>query len=394
MLSRKVSENLKNASIIRSMFEEGVALKKLYGEDKVFDFSIGNPDPKPPAETQAALEELVSENHKGIHGYMSNAGYTDVRERIAAQLNKENGTDLTYENIIMTCGAGGGINVILKAILNPGEEVIVFSPYFVEYGFYIDNHGGHMVNTPTNTDTFQPDLEALEKSITANTKAIIINTPHNPTGVVYSENVLKEISLLIEAKQREYGTIIFVISDEPYREIVYDDTIFPSLIDIFNNAIIAYSFSKSLSLPGERIGYVAASNRIKNVSMLLDAMIFANRALGFVNAPSLFQRVVAKSIGSVVDVNIYKERRDLLYNHLVNLGFSCVKPQGAFYLFPKCPVPDTDQFKQMALKHNIILAPGGGFGCPDHFRLAYCVSLDTIRNSLPAFDALAKDAGL
>ncbi len=392
MISNKVLENLKNSSAIRAMFEEGVELKKRFGEENVFDFSIGNPDPEPPAEMLTCLAELAMQ--RGIHRYMSNAGFYDVRQTIAEQLNKTNGSDLTGDNIIMTCGAGGGLNVILKAILNPGEEVIVLTPYFVEYGFYIDNHGGKMVKVATDAETFQPDLVAIENSITQKTKAIILNTPHNPTGVIYREDILQQLAELLKSKQQEYSSTIFVISDEPYREIVYDGAVLPSMLHIFDNAVLAYSYSKSLSLPGERIGYVAANSRIKDVAVLMDAMIFANRALGFVNAPALFQRVLVQAANCVVDVDIYKERRDMLYNHLVDLGFSCIKPQGAFYLFSRSPIPDTDEFKKIALKHNIILVPGKGFGAPEYFRLAYCVSIETIKNSLPAFTALAKEVGL
>jgi aspartate aminotransferase len=394
VFSQKVVENLRNSSAIRAMFEEGARLKKEFGEANVFDFSLGNPDPEPPEETLAALRELVLNPPRGLHGYMNNAGYADVRAKIAAQLAGGSGTPLSADNIVMTCGAGGGLNVILKALLNPGEEVILFSPFFVEYKFYAENHGGGVVIVPTDERTFFPDLAALEKSISAKTKAVILNTPNNPTGVVYPEALLAGMESVLQKKGREHNTVIYLVSDEPYRDIVYDGVRAPSVLKIFQNAIVAYSFSKSLSLPGERIGYVAASGRIEGIGTLCDALAFTNRTLGFVNAPSLFQRLVAESLDARVDINIYRERRDLLYNHLVSLGFSCVKPEGAFYLFPKSPLPDTADFKQMALKHKIILVPGSGFGCPGYFRLAYCVSIETIQNSLPAFTALAREAGL
>jgi aspartate aminotransferase len=388
-------EHLAGSSGIRAMFEEGAQLKNLYGAENVFDFSIGNPDPEPPQETKEALRKLVLEDKPGLHWYMSNAGYACVREKIAAGLNKASGcSSLTADNIVMTVGAGGGLNVILKSLLNPGEEVIVLAPFFVEYGFYIDNHGGKMVIVQTNPETFQPDLDALEAAITPRTKAILINSPHNPTGVIYKEEILRAMALLMEEKEREYGTAIFLISDEPYRDIVYDGAKVPSVLSIFKNALIGYSYSKSLSLPGERIGYVAANNQIENVSALMEALVFANRSLGFVNAPSLFQKVVGASLGAAVDVSIYQERRDLLYNHLIECGFACVKPEGAFYLFPKCPTDDVVEFKNRALKHNIILVPGTGFGSPKHFRLAYCCSAETIRRSLPAWSALASELGL
>lgn len=394
MFSQKVMDNLARSSGIRAMFEEGNQLKKKYGADNVFDFSIGNPDPEPPAITKEALKRLVLEDKPGLHWYMNNAGYPEVREKISAQLNRDNGSQLTANNIIMTVGAGGGLNVIFKALLNPGEEVIVFSPFFVEYGFYIDNHGGKMVVIPTDGETFQPCLNTLEKAITPQTKAVLINSPHNPTGVIYREDILREMAILLEAKGREHGITIFLLSDEPYRDIVYDDAKVPSVLKIFKNAIIGYSYSKSLSLPGERIGYVAASDRIENVEKLIDALVFANRSLGFVNAPALFQKAVGESLDAKVDVNIYRERRDMLFNHLISLGFECVKPEGAFYLFPKCPIDDVAEFKNRAVTHKIILVPGTGFGSPKHFRLAYCCSIETIKRSLPAWTALAEEIGL
>lgn len=391
MISTKIIENLKNSSMIRAMFEDGQKLRKIHGADKVYDFSIGNPDPEPPKATIEALKKLVSDDKPGKHSYMSNAGYDYVRTKVADFKNKENGTSLTSDNIVMTCGAGGALNVVLKTILNPGEEVIIFSPYFVEYGFYIDNHGGKTVIIPADTSTFEPNLDALKESITPKTKAIIINSPNNPTGVVYSEEKLKSIADILAAKEQEYNSTIFVISDEPYTKIVYDNIDIPKVLKIFKNSIVVDSFSKSLSLPGERIGYIAANNNIENISLLMDGLIFSNRSLGFVNAPALFQKVIAESLGEVVDVEIYQERRDMLYNHLVKIGFSCIKPQGAFYLFPKSPISDDVEFKNQALKHNIILVPGKGFGCPGYFRLAYCTSIKTIENSLPAFEALAKE---
>lgn len=394
MLSKKVINHLEKSSAIRAMFEDGEILKQKYGADKVFDFSIGNPDIEPPVKVKQTLKQIILDDRPGIHGYMNNAGHTDVRMKIAEHLNKENKCSLSYKNIVMTCGAGSAMNVILKAILNPEEEVIVFSPYFVEYYFYIDNHGGKMVVVPTNKDTFQIDLLELERNISFKTKAIILNSPNNPTGVVYSKELLTDISKLLETKEKEYNSKIFVISDEPYRDIVYDGLALPKILDIFKNSILAYSFSKSHSLPGERIGYIAASQYIDCIDMLMDAMVFANRSLGYVNAPSLFQKVVAESLESKVDVSIYRERRDLLYNHLIKLGFSCVKPQGAFFLFPKSPIPDVNELKNRALQHNIIIVPGKGFGFPNNFRLAYCMNIKNIENSFHAFNSLAKELNL
>ena len=391
MLSQKVVNNLRNSSGIRAMFEEGERLRKIYGDKNVFEFTLGNPDIEPPLPVREVIKKYVCDDVTGIHKYMNNAGYLDVREKVAASLTKETGVELKADNIVMTCGAAGGLNIILKSVLNPGEEVIVFAPYFVEYSFYIDNHGGKTVIVKPVSDTLEPDIDDLKSKITKNTKAIIINSPNNPTGIIYKEETLIKIAETLKDKQKEFGTEIFVISDEPYNKLIYDGVKLPSLLKIFDNAIQGCSFSKSLSLPGERIGFIAASPRIKEIDLLMDALIFSNRVLGYVNAPSLFQKVVADSLDVTIDVEEYKKRRDLLYNHLISLGFECIKPQGAFYLFPKSLIEDDAEFVKMALKYNLLIVPGRGFGCPGYFRIAYCTSLETIENSLPAFEALAKE---
>ncbi len=391
MFSQKVINSLSKSSWIRAMFEEGERLRKIYGPDKVYDFGIGNPEMEPPAAVRESIIRIAQSDTPGQHRYMSNAGYQDVRERIAQYINRENGVSLTAQHIVMTCGAAGGLNVVLKALLNPGEEVIVLSPYFVEYLYYIDNHGGVPVVVPTDSETFQPDVEAIEKNITSRTKAIIINSPNNPTGVIYSENVLKNISQLLESKEKEFGTSIYVISDEPYARIVYDDAKVPSILKIFKNSIVINSFSKSHALPGERIGYIAVSSAMDNSDMLINALVFCNRTLGFVNAPAMFQKVIGETLDSAVDIEAYKKRRDILYNHLVNLGFSCIKPQGGFYLFPKALMDDDVEFKNRALKHNLLIVPGQGFGWKGHFRLSYCIDIKVIENSLPAWEALVKE---
>lgn len=391
MFSEKVVNNLSRSSWIRAMFEEGARLAEKYGADKVYDYSLGNPYAEPPAEVVSSLKNHILSDEKGLHRYMNNAGFTEVREKVAKSLEKESGVKLSSENIVMTVGAAGGLNVVLKALLNPGEEVIVFAPYFVEYNFYTDNHGGKTVVVPPNTSTFEPDLNALEESITSKTKAMIINTPNNPTGVVYSEEKLKDIAEIIERKEKEYNTTIFVISDQPYSEILYDDIKLPSTLAIFNNSIIVNSFSKSLGLAGERIGYIAASSRIKDIEMLMNALAFCNRTLGFVNAPALFQKVVGDAIDARVEIEEYKMRRDFLYENLTKLGFECVKPQGAFYLFPKALIDDDVEFAKRAIKHNLLLVPGSGFGCPGYFRLSYCVDFNMIKNSISAFENLAKE---
>ncbi|MCY6354272.1 pyridoxal phosphate-dependent aminotransferase [Clostridium sp. ZS2-4] len=391
MFSEKVVNNLSRSSWIRAMFEEGARLVEKYGADKVYDYSLGNPYAEPPAEVVESLKKHVLSDEKGLHRYMNNAGFTEVREKVAKSLEKESGVELSSENIIMTVGAAGGLNVVLKALLNHGEEVIVFAPYFVEYNFYTDNHGGKIVVVPSDTSTFEPDLNALEESITPNTKAMIINTPNNPTGVVYSEEKLKHIAEVISRKEKEYGTTIFVISDQPYSEIIYDNVKLPSILSTFNNSIIVNSFSKSLGLAGERIGYIAASSRINDINIFMNALSFCNRTLGFVNAPALFQKVVGDAIDAKVDIEEYKIRRDFLYENLTRLGFECVKPQGAFYLFPKALIDDDVEFAKRAIKYNLLLVPGSGFGCPGYFRMSYCVDFDMIKNSISAFENLVKE---
>lgn len=390
MLSEKIRHDIKNASWIRAMFEEGNKLRQIHGEDKVFDFSLGNPDYEPPLAVQENLRKLIMEESQGLHRYTANAGYPEVREKIAVKLQEETGKALTLDHIVMSCGAAGGLNVVLKTILDPGEEVIVFSPYFVEYGFYVDNHGGKSVVVPTDPN-FLPDLEALEKSLSPRSKAIILNSPNNPSGVVYGESTLKAIAAILEQKEKEYGRSIMVISDEPYTKLVYDNTVVPPLMKFFPHCILVNSFSKSLALPGERIGYIAASPEIEDIETLMAGLSFANRTLGFVNAPSLFQKLVALSLDELPDTSEYQRRRDFFYEQLTALGFSCVKPQGAFYLFPRSPLPNDIEFVQKALKYNLLLVPGSGFACPGYFRIAYCVDFKTIENSIPAFAALAEE---
>ncbi len=390
MISNKISNRLANSSMIRAMFEEGAKLRKLYGADKVYDFSLGNPDPEPPEEVKVALRELAGSQEPGMHLYMNNAGYPEVRETIAAKINKETGLQLSFNNVVMTVGAGGALNVVLKTLLDPEEEVIIFAPYFVEYSSYIDNHGGKTVVVNTDSKTFLPDPELLRTKITPNTKAVLINTPNNPTGVVYGEAILKAMAKVLEDKSKEYGHTIYIISDEPYRKLAYGVEV-PNILTIYRNAIMIDCFSKSLSLPGERMGYIATNPEADDIDTLMNGLIYCNRVLGYVNAPALFQKIIAKAIDSSVDINIYKERRDLLYNGLTSFGYECVKPDGAFYLFPKALIADDVEFKNRALKYNLLIVPGSGFGGPGHFRLAYCVSLETIKNSLPAFEALAKE---
>ena len=392
MISNKMEKLVKNSSVIRAMFEEGKKLSAKYGEENVLDYSLGNPNVEPPKEIKQAIIDIINEEPQNlVHGYMSNSGYEDVRENIAEFINKKNNVNLTKDNIVMTCGAAGGLNIILKTLLNPEDEVIVIAPFFGEYENYVNNFDGKLVVVQADKETFQPDIKALEKGITAKTKAIIINTPNNPTGVIYSSESLTKMAEVLRKKEAEYKTSIYLISDEPYKEIAYDGAEVPFLLNYHKNSFIGYSYSKSLSLPGERIGYVVANSEMDDYKDVIQSLNVANRILGFVNAPSLFQRVIGRTLGAEVDVNIYKKNRDLLYNHLISLGFECVKPQGAFYLFPKSLIPDDKAFAEAAKKYNLLIVPGSSFGCPGHFRLSYCISYEKIEKSLQAFTKLAEE---
>ncbi|MBC8059457.1 MAG: pyridoxal phosphate-dependent aminotransferase [Clostridiaceae bacterium] len=391
MISNKMMEYVSNSSIIRAMFEEGKRLSSIYGEENVFDFSLGNPNVQPPDNIKKAILEILSEESPTlVHGYMNNSGYEDIRAEIASHLSRKYNLKLTSNNLIMTCGAAGGLNILLKTLLNPGDEVITFAPFFGEYKNYANNFEGNLVVVSSNLETFEPNLEELKEKITNKTKAIIINSPNNPTGVVYSETFIKELADLLNKKQEKLNTSIYLISDEPYREIVYDGVKVPYILKYYRNSFIGYSYSKSLSLPGERIGYIACNGEMDDFENVMQSLNVANRILGFVNAPSLFQRVIGKCLDTEVDVNIYKRNRDLLYNHLTEIGFPCVKPQGAFYLFPKSLIADDKKFAVEAKKFNILLVPGSAFGCPGHFRLSYCISYEKIEKSLDSFDKLAK----
>ena len=395
MISEKMKPYVKNKSAIRMMFEEGNRLRAKYGADKVFDFSLGNPSVPAPDSVREAIIELVNTTDPTVlHGYMSNAGFEDVRQTIAESLNRRFDTKFSAKNLIMTVGAASGLNVILKTILNPGEEVIDFAPYFLEYGAYVRNYDGVLVEISPDTTTFQPNLAEFEQKITPKTRAVIVNTPHNPTGVVYSEETIKKLSVILEAKQKEFGTVIYLISDEPYRELAYDGVEVPYLTKYYNNTVVGYSYSKSLSLPGERIGYLVIPDEADGSEELISAATIANRTLGCVNAPSLIQKVVAKCVDAKTDLAAYDKNRQALYNGLKECGFECIKPQGAFYLFVKSPVEDEKAFCEAGKKYNILMVPGSSFACPGYVRLAYCVSYETIVNSLPEFKKLAAEYGL
>lgn len=393
MIAEKMKGLVANSSAIRAMFEEGNRLAGIYGAENVFDFSLGNPNVPAPEAVKKAIEDLVeNEDPLVLHGYTnSNSGYADVRKAVAKSLNERFGTAFEGKNIIMTVGAAGGLNVILKTIINAGDEVLTFAPYFGEYRAYVNNFDGVLVEVSPNTVDFQPKLDEFEQKITPKTKAVIVNTPNNPTGVVYSEETIKKMAAIMEAKQKEYGTEIFLISDEPYRELVYDGAEVPYLTKYYDNTIVGYSYSKSLSLPGERIGYLVIPDEVADSEDMLSAANVANRILGFVNAPTLQQKIVKACLNEKTDISYYDRNREALYNGLKECGFDCIKPEGAFYLFVKSPVENEKEFCEAGKKYNILMVPGSSFACPGYVRLAYCVSYETIVNSLPKFAELAKE---
>ncbi len=397
MISEKMKPMVQNNSVIRVMFEEGRRLAAIHGAEHVYDFSLGNPNVPAPEEVKTAiLEILEEENSTFVHGYMNNAGFEDVRETIAQSLNQRFGTGFSQKNILMTVGAASGLNVILKTILNPGDEVIAFAPYFLEYNSYVYNYDGVMVVISPNTVDFQPNLEEFGRKITAKTRAVIINTPNNPSGVVYSDATLKRMSKILREKERESGSPIVLISDEPYRELAYDGVKVPYVTKYYADTVVCYSYSKSLSLPGERIGYLVIPDELEDSENVFTAATIANRILGSVNAPSLMQRVVKRCIekGASVNLEAYDRNRNLLYGSLKSYGFECIKPEGAFYLFMTSPVDDEKEFCAQAQKYNLLVVPGSSFACPGYVRIAYCVSYEQIERSLPAFQSLAKDYGL
>jgi len=391
-IAAKVNECIERASWIRKMFEEGAALREQYGADQVFDFTLGNPTIEPPAELHEELKKIAETPMPGMHRYMNNAGYDDTRAAVAEVIAEQCQQPITGEHIVMTCGAGAALNVVLKTLLNPNDEVIILTPFFVEYKFYIDNHQGVPVTVMTKDD-FQPDLTAIEAAITKRTKAIIINSPNNPTGVIYPESTLQALGVLLTNKEQELGSCITVISDEPYAKISYGEQV-PCIFNCIDNAVIVTSHSKYLALPGERIGYLAANPALKGIELFMQGAIFCNRVLGFVNAPALMQRLVTNLQRCSVDSEVYRHKRDLLFNKLTDLGFEMVKPGGGFYLFPKSPLKDEMEFIRLAQKYRILLVPGSGFGAPGFFRIAYCVDDDMIERSLPRWEELAKEAGL
>jgi aspartate aminotransferase len=383
-ISTKIQNYMERASWIRKMFEQGIELKAKIGAERVYDFSLGNPNLEPPEKVRKTILEVIGDERPGKHSYMPNAGLKETREAVAGFLAKEHGVPMTWEQVIMTCGAGGALNVALKTILDPGDEVIVLSPYFVEYLFYIDNHNG-IGKLAKTTEDFTLNLSEIEAAITPKTKAIILNSPNNPSGRIYDENSLRSLGKLFETIKQKNSQTIYLLSDEPYSKIVYDGARVPSIFQAYAESIIGTSYSKDLSLPGERIGYLGVNPRMENWKQAVDGLTFCNRILGFVNAPALMQRILVKLQGESVNVAEYKWKRDNLCRGLKEAGYSFVKPEGAFYLFPKSPIVDDVKFVNILLQENILAVPGTGFGTSGHFRLAYCVEDRVIERALEGF---------
>ncbi|NOQ46168.1 MAG: pyridoxal phosphate-dependent aminotransferase [Desulfobulbaceae bacterium] len=382
-VAKKMQIFAEKSSWIRKMFEEGARMKAEFGAENVFDFSLGNPDVPPPPKFSEVLKDLAENDKPGVHAYMPNGGYPYVREALAARMSLEQDVTLDQGDVLMTCGAAGALNVVMKALLDPGDEVVILSPFFVEYNFYVDNHGGTTTVVPTDNE-FNLDLRAIEEALTEKTKVVLINSPNNPTGQIYSKESLQQLGTMLDTAGEKFCTTLYLVSDEPYRKIVFDDHEVPSVMAATTNSIVVSSYSKDLSLPGERIGYLAVHPEINEKTSLLDAMTLANRILGFVNAPALMQRVVEQLQGETVDSSLYARRREIFCRILDDAGFEYVKPKGAFYFFPKTPIDDVE-FCSILQKEKILAVPGRGFGAPGYIRLAFCVEDDVIERSADAF---------
>jgi aspartate aminotransferase len=391
-ISQKVTGFMENSSWIRKMFEEGIRLKKEFGEENVFDLSLGNPVIEPPEEVRKALIESARDESHGLHRYMPNAGLADVRAVIAESLSPECKVELSANDVVMVCGAAGGLNITLKTLLDPGDEVIIFTPYFVEYLFYADNHGGKAVAVPT-LDDFQLDFAALQNALNDKTKAVIINSPNNPTGVVYSRQELQELARVLKAHSDKLGKAVYLISDDPYKKITFDGVETPNIMEFYQNSIYITSHSKDIALPGERIGFVAVHPQCESAEQLMAGLIFCNRVLGFVNAPALIQRVVKQVQGVTVDVEQYRRKRDYFYKELTRIGYQVVKPQGAFYLFPKSPLEDEVEFVKKLAEKKVLVVPGRGFGLPGYFRISYCLPDSVIEGSIAGFEEAFCEVG-
>lgn len=396
MISQTMVGLGKKRSVIREIFEYSKVRAAEIGAENIFDFSIGNPSVPPPQIISDTLKELLDqEDSVSLHGYTSAQGDPATRKAIADDLNRRYGTNFTANNFYMTVGAAASLSICFKALALPEDEFIVFAPYFTEYRVFVEAAGGTLVEVPPREPDFQIDFDAFSAAVSEHTKAVIINSPNNPSGVVYSESTVKELCRILEEKSAQYGHTIYLISDEPYRELVYDDNIVvPFLTKYYKNTLVCYSYSKSLSLPGERIGYVLVPSEIDDFEDMYAAVCGAGRALGYVCAPSLFQKLIARCVGQVSDISVYRKNRDLLYNGLTERGYQCVRPDGAFYLFVKALEEDTNAFCERAKKYELLLVPGDDFGCPGYVRIAYCVTTEQIERSMPAFEALAKEYGL
>ncbi len=392
-IAQRVRQHMQAAAWIRGMFEEGIRLKQQYGDDHVFDFSLGNPVAEPPPQFYDALRELVAHPRPGMHRYMPNVGYPETRAAIAAQLQQETGLAWTEQHIVMVVGAAGGLNVVLKTLLDPGDEVIIFAPYFVEYLFYVENHQGVGHVAPTDAQ-FNLDVEALAAALSPRTKVVLINAPNNPTGMIYPAATLEAVGALLRQKQEAFGTEIYVVSDEPYKKLLYDGAVYPEIYPYYANSIVVTSHAKDLALPGERLGYIATNPACPNIQDLQDGFSFANRTLGFVNAPALMQHVITYLQGVSIDMAQYVRKRALLCDNLQAMGYEFVRPQGAFYLFPRAPIPDDVAFVQALQQERILTVPGSGFGAPGYFRISYCVEDQTIENALDGFRRVAIAYGL
>ncbi len=391
MLNEQMYEYGSKSSVIRELFAYGLERRKIVGEDKVYDFSIGNPSIPAPAEVKEALLELLEEPAEALHGYSPAAGDPEVRKTLADSVNRKFGTRYTADNFYMTVGAAASLSISVKALTNPGDEFITFAPFFPEYAVWVETAGAKLVVTPADTTDFQIDFEAFEKLLSPKTKGIILNSPNNPSGVVYSEETIQRLSELLAKRQKEYGTSIYLITDEPYREIVYDGMEVPFVPNYYKNTLVCYSYSKSLSLPGERIGYIIVPDEADDGKKVMAAVAGAGRALGYVCAPVLFQKAIARCVDVPCDVSAYKKNRDLLYHGLTDLGYECVRPQGAFYLFVKSPEPDAKAFSERAKKYDVLVVPGDSFGCTGYVRVSYCVSEQTIKDALPVFAEIMKE---
>ena len=388
MISQECYELGSKSSVIREIFSFGLKRKAEVGEDKVYDFSLGNPSIPAPPSVKRAILELLEEPAESLHAYSPAPGDPKMRAIVADSLNRRFGETFTAENIFMTCGAAASLSICLKALVNPGYEVVTFAPFFTEYRCWVEAMGASLEVVPPSVPDFQVDTDAFERAISAKTKAVIVNTPNNPSGVVYSEETIKKLAAILVRKSEEYGSPIYLITDEPYREIVYDGIQVPYLTKYYDNTLVCYSYSKSLSLPGERIGYIVIPDRIADYEHVSPAIAGAARVLGYVCAPSLFQQVIGKCVDDTGDINAYRHNRDLLMGGLERLGYTCVPPQGAFYLFVKALEPDACAFCERAKKYDLLLVPSDDFGCPGYVRIAYCVSEKTIVNAMPAFEKL------